>query len=71
MANIVNKNCLEKKEKCSSGQYVAVGQSLSLYQEDTLRLIEANRDRLMNGHKLASEDNQSQSVDIRQTIEFD
>ena len=41
------------------------------YQEDTLRLIEANRDRLMNGHKLASEDNQSQSVGIRQTIEFD
>ena len=30
MANIVNKNCLEKKEKCSSGHYVAVGQSFPL-----------------------------------------
>ena len=41
------------------------------YQEDTLRLIEANRDRLPIDPRLASEDNQSQSADNRRTIEFD
>ena len=57
-------NYREEHKLCSKGVYIP-------YQEDTLWLIKANRDRLLIDPRLASEDNQSQSADNRRTIEFD